>query len=447
MSNIDCKEKNLEMLNFDREEENWETLIYAIQQKNCILMLGPDAAVEEKDGQLHPLTEILANQLAERIEPEIKKKINPSDLAQVSQYYCMEKGRHSLEARVSSFYKTRQSLTGNLHRNLAALPFYFTITTTPDNMFGEALGKEEKVPVTERYHFNGDNPDMLEMGTVEKPLLFYLYGTVEEPGSLLLTETDLLDFLVALISRKRPLPDNMLSELHNENKSFLFLGFGFRHWYLRILLHVLQGRNKGSHSFAMEQFIPENIAELQRTIFFFKKSDYKIEIFKKELNQFAEQLREKYEQSSPDFTRRVRDENAPEVFICHASEDKDHAASLYKTFEEAGIRPWLDKEKLRGGDDWNRCIEKTIKQIDYFVVLQSRALANKRIGYVNREINSAMDRKKEFRKGSRFIIPVKIEKCPLLEDVTDLQTVDLTDINNIKELTSTIKRDFAIRGN
>jgi hypothetical protein len=441
----------IKMSTFDWDEENWDTLIYSIRQGNCILMLGPDAAVEEVDGQPHLLTEILANQLAEKIDTETREKINPSDLAQVSQYYSIERGRNSLEAKASSFFCERKGMNTNLHRNLAALPFYFTITTTPDNMLMEALEKEGKEPMIERYHFNGDNPDIVNMGSEEKPLLFYLYGTATDPGSLLLTENDLLDFLVVLISEKRPLPDNILSELHDEHKSFLFLGFGFRHWYLRLLLHVLQGRNKGSHSFAMEQFMPENSDELQRTIYFYKKSNYKINIFKGELNHFAGQLREKYlkhvskNSTNNNGTKHVLDRNAPEVFICHASEDKDYASSLYKTLAETGIRPWLDKQNLRGGDDWNRQIEKTIQKIDYFVVLQSKALADKHIGYVNREINSALDRKKEFRKGSRFIIPVKIEECPLLEDMHDLQTIDLTNRGNIRELTSTIKRDFAQR--
>jgi hypothetical protein len=430
----------------DWEDENWDTLIYAIRKNNCILMLGPDAATEAVNGTHRPLTEILANQLAEKIKPEIKKEINPSDLAQISQQYCMEKGRLDLEARVAAFYNERLKLTNDLHNNLAAMPFYFTVTTTPENMFPEALRKEKKEPVIGRYSFKGGKPGKVGMGTSEKPLVFYLYGTVAEPGSLLLTENDLLDFMVALISKKPPLQDNIRIELQNKDKSFLFLGFGFKHWYLRILLHVLQGGNRKSRSFAMEQFPLGSSAELQQNVLFFKRSDYKIHIFKQELNRFAKQLREKFERSSPVCFPRSMDVKTPEVFICHASEDKAYAAQLYTKLEEAGIKPWLDKKNLRGGDDWNTRIEKTIKAVDYFVVLQSNSLEEKKIGYVNREINAALDHQKDFRKGTRFIIPVKIEDCPLREELAHLQTVDLTDEVNIKTLISTIKRDFEKRG-
>jgi hypothetical protein len=218
----------------DWEDEDWDTLIYAINQNNCILMLGPDTSVETVDGQPLLLTESLANLLAERLEPGTRKSLNLSDLAQVSQYYAIEKGRHTLEARTESFYKEKQGLCSDLHRNLAALPFYFTITTTPDSMLINALREKNKEPVMNWYNFNGENPEMVQMGTVERPLVFYLYGAVNEPGSLMLTENDLLDFLVALISGKWSLPDNIRSELQDENKIFLFLGFLFK-YFINIL--------------------------------------------------------------------------------------------------------------------------------------------------------------------------------------------------------------------
>lgn len=431
------------------DDENFDTLIYSIRQKNCILMLGPDVETELVNGQPKVLTEILANQLAERIDQGIKEQINTHDLAQVSQNYCAKKGRLDLEAKVSNFYNQRRTLTGTLHQNLAEVDFYLIITTTPGNMTYEALTKTKKAktPIKDYYNFKGNKPGNVIMGTVDSPLMYYLYGSVDNAKSLLLTENDLLDYLVSLISQKPPLPDNIRSELQDENKSFLFLGFGFRHWYLRILLHVLQGEyKKESLSFALEQFTPESAAEIDRNAFYFMTSGPKIHLFKGELNSFVERLRQKYEESTQEDTRGMGlGPNAPEVFICHASEDKDYAKFLYNKLKESGIKPWLDRENLRGSDNWDKEINKTIKQVDYFVVLQSKALVKKQIGYVNREINEAIDRKKEFRAGITFIIPVKIDDCKYLEELKDIQSFDLTDEKNIKELISKIKRDFEER--
>ncbi len=424
----------------------WETLIFSIQQKKCILMLGPDVSTEEMKGMSRPLTEILANKLAKKIEPGIKKRINIDDLAEVSQFYYMKEGRHALEAQVSSFYGTRLSLTNDFHMNLAYLPFYFTVTTTPDNMFFQALQEKGKIPHNEFYNFKGKKPGNVVMGTTDKPLVFDLYGKVDDPTSLLLTEDDLLDFLVALISKNPPLPDNILSELGDESKCFLFLGFGFRHWYLRILLHVLKIRSKGAYSFALEQFMPINTTELERTIFFFQKSDFKIHIFKDDLGHFARQLREKYEK----WTKKGQppppdDKKSVEVFICHVSENKDDADRLYAKLDKAGFKPWLDKKNLRGGDYWDSEIKDTINKVDYFVVLQSKDFSKKHESYVFKEIKRALSRQEKFKKGIKFIIPVKIEDCDLVKELDDIQTIDLTDEANIKELITTITRDFEKR--
>jgi hypothetical protein len=430
----------------DWKDKDWDTLVYAIRKNSCILMLGPDAAIGE--GQERPLTEILAKELAEEIDLGDKENIDTWDLAQVAQCYCMSEGRQSLEARVSAFYEKRKNLCSDFHRDLAALPFYFTVTTTPDNMFIKALEKAGKKPLKKWYHFRGVNPRIVEEWSEGKPLVFYLYGTMDDQNSLLLTENDLLDYLVALISNNPPMPSNVRSELQDESKSFLFLGFGFRQWYLRILLHVLQGEKKGSPSVAMEHFNSKktNPDQLRQTLLFFRRTDKKIKIFEQPFDKFAADLRKKFGQLSPVSKPPVKHENAPGVFICHSSIDKDSAASLYREFDAAGLKPWLDKENLRGGDDWNLKIKETLGNVDYFVVLQSQALARQHRGYVIKEINWALEKKTEFRRGIRFIIPVKIDDSPVLEELKDIQAIDLTDSRNVGQVIDTIIRDFKKRG-
>ncbi len=427
--------------------DEWDTLIRTISRGNCILMLGPDASLYGENGKAQSLTKLLANELAEKIKPRLStRQIDPDNLAQVAHYYCMETGRNGLEAKLEAFYEKRLANTSDLHRDLAGLPFYFTITSTPDRMFYNALQESGKKPVTKGYNFRGTSPAMVPMGSVEEPLLFNLYGSIEEPYSLVLTENDLVDFLVAVISGNPPLPKNIISELRASNKSFLFLGFGFRHWYLRVLLHVLQGDKKQAHSFALEQF-PQNGDEFQRTILFFEDSDCKIHLYNQELNNFVKELRGRYKDRPVNGNGLTPvhlkvEEEAPTVFICHASENKDTAAFLYEKLEQVGFKPWLDKESLRGGDEWDEMIKKAIeKEIDYVIILQSNDLAKKFEGYVNKEINMALDRQDKFRRGVRFIIPVKIEECPLLEELEHLHTIDLLDRENIQEVIKSIKRD------
>lgn len=430
------------------DEEDWSTLIYTIQRGNCILMLGPEAAVEDVDGRDRPCSEVLAHQLADKIGSKTQSwNLDPCNLAQVAHWYCMETGRTDLEVKVSSFYNERRTIANEMHMDLATLPFSLIITSTPDTMFCEALKKGGKPPIIERYNFRGQNPDIVPKGSVEKPLVFYLYGTVDEPESMVLTENDLLDFLMAVVLKNPPLPNNIMSELRNKNNSLLFLGFGFKNWYLRILLRVLQGRGKESRSFALEPHAPGCAEDYESAILFYRKSDYKIQIHHQEIHQFVKELKERFTKSTPIGTATSAGDKpqlpgAPTVFICHASEDKEQASRLYEQLEAAGLRPWLDKENLRGGDLWDQHIERAIKkEVDYFIVLQSHALAEKEVGYVNKEIRMALDHQMNFRFGLRFIIPVKVEEAPLLEELEALHAIDLSNQNSVSELVRTINRD------
>ncbi|MCX6583585.1 MAG: toll/interleukin-1 receptor domain-containing protein [Candidatus Aminicenantes bacterium] len=420
----------------DWGDDDWNTLIKAIMRGNCILMLGPDASTVEENGTYRPLTEILANQLAEKIRPEDKTQIDVSNLAQVSQYYIRTKKKDDLLTKVSRFYEDRPWIISSLHTDLAALPFYFVITTALDKMFYDALDRENKIPHVGRYNFR-DSPQVeVDMGTCKNPLVFYLYGNIDDENSLLLAESDILEYLYNMISRDTPLQENIRSELEDEDKIFLFLGFGFRHWYLRILIYILKACKKSSRSFAFEQFIPGHIDELQKTVFFFNNNDYNIHIFPKDLQRFAGELKRRAEQF-PNI-----DPLTPEVFICYAHEDKKYAEELYQNLEAKGLMPWLDNKKLKPGDYWEERIEEAIKQVDYFVVLISKSLNNGMQGFVAQEIDLALKRREIGNTNKRFIIPVKIEECDVVEKLEKIHAIDLYAKNGIKELIDNIQEDF-----
>jgi hypothetical protein len=451
-------------------EEDWQALVYAIRKGKCILMLGPETAIEAVDGKPRRLSASLAKLLAENIKlPDDTNRLNLMEVART--YSIQQGGEIYLQNKTRNFYKERQTVTTPLHRDLAALPFSLVINASPDNMLHTALIEQNKNPGTGWYNYRHKKSYMETAGTVEEPMIFYLYGSIDDEDSLVLTEDDLLDFLVS-ISSKDTLPDRLLHELRSPGKSFLFLGFGFKYWYLRIILRIMGIRDKFSRSFALEDFKPANELErsgqkhfyregpcraadeheLEDTIRFYREGPYKIYFYEKDFDEFAGELRKHYEASegtTPPVPPPVKeDAPAPRVFICHAHEDKAAAASLYKKLLDAGLEPWLDKENLRGGSSWDEQIKRTIdKEIDYFLVLQSSALVNKKVGYVNKEIYEARERQKFFRFGTRFIIPLRIDDCEVLEELGFLQTIDLHNgEETIDELIKIIKRDYIKRG-
>ena len=336
-----------------------------------------------------------------------------------------------------------------LHADLAALPFRLILSSSLDPLMEMALRRAGKDPWVERYHYRGRNKPLLPEVTDKTPLLYYLYGYVPEPTSVVITETQLLDFLAAVISKDPPLPNDLNAALTN-GKLFLFLGFGLHQWYLRILLHVLKVLRRGSRSFAIELGNDGFEASAEDAVLFYREN-FKVDLYKADVFEFVKELRRRCG-PSPAVTAATATTTEPsetamrtgaKVFICHASEDKEKAREIHDHLVRAGFNPWLDKESLRGGDHWDELIESTIDQVDYFVVLNSQNLQIKAQGasYVNKEIKVAL--RAEDRRLGNFVIPVRVDDAPLLNLFTKYHAVELHGSEGFRDLIRAIKRQGA----
>ncbi|HYK01034.1 MAG TPA: toll/interleukin-1 receptor domain-containing protein [Thermoanaerobaculia bacterium] len=420
-------------------DKDWDTLVWSLQHRNCILLLGSDVAgVADGGGSLQ-------SELCAALRSELSTPVSPTaTFPHVAQRFSDEIGRNDLEREVAQFYRTRRP-PSPIHSTLASLPFYLVISAAHDDLLAEALRARNKPPVTARYNYKGNNPGVVTMGQVESPLIYHLYGHSTEPESLVLTEGDLLDFLVAIVSDVPPLPHNIKSELQKKGKSFLFVGFGIRQWYVRILLHVLKLKRAETRSFALEPPVP--LPDDDQTILYYK-TGYRIEVFQHDVAEFVSELARRCaaeEAALPAGTAPAVTPDAPKVFICHASENKDVANQIHDRFLEAGLNPWFDRARLEGGAAFDREIEQTLGETDYFVVVQSEALQRKPFSYVNKEISLALDRQRYVRSGFRFIIPVVVDDSPLLPELREYQAVPLRSGGDIDQLISTIRRDHQRR--
>jgi len=76
-----------------------------------------------------------------------------------------------------------------------------------------------------------------------------------------------------------------------------------------------------------------------------------------------------------------------DVFMCHASEDKEYCEPLTKALEDAGIRVWLDKTALQWGDDLRASIDRGLRNCRYGIVIFSKAFLRKK-KWTEYELNS-----------------------------------------------------------
>jgi hypothetical protein len=114
------------------------------------------------------------------------------------------------------------------------------------------------------------------------------------------------------------------------------------------------------------------------------------------------------------------------VFLSHASQDAAMVRELCERLRADGFDPWLDKERLLPGQDWDFEIEKALRASDTILLCFS-ALSVEKEGYIQREYKRAMRYREEKPDGTIFVIPVRLDKCELPYFIREIQFVDYPD--------------------
>lgn len=145
------------------------------------------------------------------------------------------------------------------HRVLARCELPLYLTTSPFHLMEKALGKAlESVdgePVSRYCHWRtkdayGNPLESALLETVAKPdaqhpLVYHLFGSMDDEEQIVLTEDDYFDFLISTSQTTERVPDFIRRAL--TDSSLLFVGFQITDWKFRVLLHYisnLPGRRK-----------------------------------------------------------------------------------------------------------------------------------------------------------------------------------------------------------
>jgi hypothetical protein len=425
-------------------EADWMSLVYAVERGNCTLMLGPDAVTGTLDGERLPVHVALARFVKGKLGPSFDHldAHKPSSVAQAA---VASEDPFTLLGWVEEFYEQFDA-DDEMLTDLASLPFELIVNTSPGFSAQRAFLAVKPGTVSDFYDRTARARPTLADPSIDAPVIYHLYGALEQPSSMILSDSDRLDFIVAVVSDQPPLPPKLKSALRDPERTFLFLGFDLAQWQFRVLLHVLsEDAQRRYKSFAIESIAESLDGETQD----FYRHGHKIHFVGGDMPAFARELRSRVTLPEPDAAdaeeaERELPPDAPVVFLCHASEDKEAAKRVSDALQANGIDTWLDRNELRGGDQWDQLIRRLISDdVDYVVVMQSASLLAKDVGYVNREINLALDRQMNYRPPRRFLIPVVLdapENC--LEHLQHLQATDLSDPAGIDELVRAIKRDL-----
>jgi hypothetical protein len=324
-----------------RGAEKWPAVVNSIRDGECTPILGPDM-VQSLLGSRHDI--------AWRLATEYEYPMDPHDregLPQVAQYLAINQSPKFLPRRVVQYlcqgirdrqdqlpaqletidlerasrdelikvlnelitlaWKQRQQrLSVEPHRLLAELPIPVYITTDQSNLLATALrdlGKEPQILLCPWNDQIMRSPRLFKLGEEpdeRRPLVYHLFGNLQEPDSLVLTEDDFFDHLIGVTRNNHEIPDIVRERL--VDSSLLFLGFRMDDWYFRVFFRTLMNQpgksRRSGYAHVAVQLAPEEdrILEPERARRFleqyFEYAD--ISIYWGGAEDFAQELRQKW---------------------------------------------------------------------------------------------------------------------------------------------------------
>jgi len=112
------------------------------------------------------------------------------------------------------------------------------------------------------------------------------------------------------------------------------------------------------------------------------------------------------------------------IFLCHASKDKEIVRKLYHRLKADGINPWLDEENLLIGQRWQNEIPKAVRHADAVLIcLSNNSLDSK--GFFQREIQFALDEVNRQPEGTMYLMPLRLEECQVPDELGEWHREDL----------------------
>ena len=256
----------------------WAALVSAIQRGKATAILGP-SLTESVVGSRQAIARSWANLYQFPMAPH-----NRENLAQVAQYLSIRQAptflrdqleqhmRQELLRRYENILEDQEadaSLNDLIirlashsaneeadpHRILAELPFRIYIATGPTDILKPALTAAGKTPVVEMFEWRsrrrkarGGTASVFKQEptyrpSIDRPLVYHLFGRLVEEESVVLTEDDYLEYLVGWRSKSGSIPRVVNTAL--KDGSLLLLGFRPDDWVFRVLYHVINDSERG----------------------------------------------------------------------------------------------------------------------------------------------------------------------------------------------------------
>jgi hypothetical protein len=271
-----------------------EEIVDRVIEQKCVFLLGPGLAKNK-------MGETLRSRLLQYFdEKQLGVEEGLDDL-----YTCDTRTRTRALDHLQKYCRDH-SEPNDSHEQLALIPCHLYISTTPDLLMKKAL---EEIGVKNQFEYYVKDKKGLEKmkPTRDEPLLYNLFGCIDNQESIIFSQWDLIQYLFSII-QGFSLPDYLRESLKNANY-FIFLGFDFETWYLKLMLKLILGEFKPSIATEEGEHFNEKLKSFYQRRYGLEFVDTNIEAYINDLyNECSNRglLRERRENVQPSIQSEVQ---------------------------------------------------------------------------------------------------------------------------------------------
>ena len=404
------------------DEDAWEDLLSFIEERRVIPIVGPELLMVATEERPRLLYDWVAERLAAKLNVDARQLPQHYTLNDVVCLFLAHRGRREeAYVRLRGLLKDTDFEPPAALRQLAAITdFDLFVSTTFDPLLEAAINLERfgGASSTEVLSYAPNRVTDLpaERERLTRPVVYHLFGKLSASPTYVISDEDLLEYLCALQSEHLS-PERLFYEL--EHNHLLVIGSSLTNWVARLFLRMAKRKRLSAPRDVGEVIADDHTAQDERLVSFLQQVSVHTRIYRG-AERFVAELAERWQgrrkaaagtlaAGPARFPPPAREMVEHSVFISYAREDLAAVQRIRAGLEAAGIATWFDIDRLEGGDDYDRKIQRNIARCSYFIPVISENTDRRLEAYFRREWSYALDRARNMAEEALFILPVTLD--------------------------------------
>ncbi|MGW6130209.1 CHAT domain-containing protein [Cellulomonas sp. NPDC055163] len=187
----------------------------------------------------------IAMRVAEYLREEIEQRVEDAHDRPDDPFHGVDADQPPQDAILAAGRRLLANDEGYAYRVVAGMPVPVYITTNWTPLLKQALEARTPRRTPETAYFEWTDhadwpkrPPKNFVPTVERPLIYHLFGRMDDPDSLVLTEDDYFEWLVAWVARRTTVPDEVQKRL--TKRALMFLGYNLDDWDFKVVFQSIK---------------------------------------------------------------------------------------------------------------------------------------------------------------------------------------------------------------